>query len=266
MSLANTDNTLLLEEFGFRFDEGGTHLARTMMLGDLTDVFENCGDSPNKSDVFRTVDEENCLGKPSRTSRALSAKHLVKLYGFDDHKPVYRAMAYLWKRDLESRPLIAFLNAYVRDTVLRLGVPFLQGLQDGEPYERRKLEEFIESASGDRFSEVTKTAVSQRLAGTWTQSGHLVGRSKKQRQFLKPGPGAVVMASFLSYISGHRGSLTFESEYVKLLDCSPATAIELAKMAAKRGWMDIKHIGSVIEVGFPKILTREELEKIREQG
>lgn len=266
MNLVHTENTSLLEEFGFRFDEGGTHLARTMMFDDLTKVFENCDDCPNKSDVVRTVDQENCLGKPSRTSRELSAKHLIRLYGFDGQQPIYRAMSYLWSRDVESRPLIAFLTAYARDAVLRSGVPFMQDLKDGEPYVRNKLEEFIEATWGDRFSETTKTAVAQRLAGTWTQSGHLVGRSKKHRQFLKPGPGAVVMALLLSYVTGHRGSLTFESEYVKLLDCSPATAIEQAKVAAKRGWLDVKHIGSVIEVAFPKILTKEEVEKIREQS
>ena len=236
------------------------------MLDDLTEVFESCGGNPSKEDVHRAVDAENCLGKPSRQSRSLAARHLVKLYGFDEGKPAYRAMAYLWNRDIEARPAIAFLNAYVRDAVLRLGTPFLQRLPDGAPYQRRMLEEFIESVSAERFSDTTKTAVAQRLAGTWTQAGYLIGKSKKRRQRLRPSPGAVVMATLLSYITGQRGLLTFESEYVKLLDCSSATAIELAKIAAQRGWMDIKHIGSVVEVAFPRLLTSEELEKIREQS
>lgn len=266
MNLADTDNTRSLNQFGFCFGEGGTHLARTMMLEDVTRVFEHCGDALTRDDVLEAVAEENCLGKPSKKSRALAARHLLRLYGFDQKEAVFRAMTFLWDRDPESRPQLAFLNAYSRDPMVRLGTPFLFDLEDGEKYDRLLLEKFIESVSSERFSAATKTALAQRLAGTWTQSGHLEGKSKKLRRHVGAHPGSVVMALLLSYLSGHRGMLTFESEYVKLLDCSPTSAIEIAKIAAQRGWMDIKHIGSVVEVAFPQILTDEEVEKIREQG
>jgi hypothetical protein len=107
-------------------------------------------------------------------------------------------------------------------------------------------------------------SAARNLASTWTQSGHLHGKVKKVRHHIDAQPGAVVFAALLSYLSGCRGMLTFESEYIKLLDCSPATAIEHAKSAARRGWIHVKHIGSVVEVAFPRILTSEELEQIRE--
>lgn len=266
MSVINESKQQLFEEFGFCFDEGGTHLARTMMFDDLVEVFEVCGASATKESVIQAVDEENCLGKPSGKARRLAARHLVKLYGYDDSLVIYRAMAYLWSRDEASRPMLALLCAYARDAVLRSSAPFILSLKDGEPYERRSLEEFMDQLEPDRFSPAMLKSLAQNLGGTWTQSGHLTGRNKKTRTLIEPSPGAVVMATLMSFLTGSRGLLTFESKYVKLLDCSVATAIELAKSAAQRGWMDVKHIGDVVEVSFPRILTSEEMEKIREQN
>jgi hypothetical protein len=266
MPVTSATKNEILEDFGFCFDEGGTHLARTMMLDDLTEVFEFCSTSTSKEDVIRAVDDENCLGKPSGKARRLAARHLTKLYGFEESQVVYRTMAYLWSRDEEARPVLALLCAYARDAILRSIAKFIFDLKDGEPYRRESLEEFVDELYPARFSPAMLKSAAQNLAGTWTQSGHLVGRNKKTRQLISPTPGAVVMATLLSYVTGKRGQLTFESEYVKLLDCSPTTAIELAKTATQRGWMDIKHIGSVVEVAFPRILTNEELEKIREQN
>lgn len=255
-----------LENFGFCFDEGGTHLARTMMLDDVLEVFEVCGTEANKQTVVQAVDDDNCLGKPSGKARRLAARHLVKLYGFDDKLVIYRTLAYLWSRNEPSRPVLALLCAYARDAVLRSSAPFIFGLKDGESYKRADLEEFMDALQPGRFSSAMLRSLAQNLAGTWTQSGHLTGRSKKTRTRLEPTAGAVVLATLMSFLTKTRGQLTFESEYVKLLDCSPATAIELAKTAAQRGWMDIKHIGSVVEVAFPRILTGEEMERIREQN
>ncbi|MCR9118473.1 MAG: hypothetical protein NXI22_16170 [bacterium] len=266
MPTINEHNAQLLKELGFCFDAGGTHLARTMMFDDLAQVFEHCGTSLTRDSVIQAIDEDNCLGKPSAKSRKLAARHLVKLYGFDDRFAIYRALAFLWSRDEESRRLLALLIAYARDAILRLSATFIFTMQDGDPYKRERLEEFIDEKEPGRFSPAMLRSAAQNIAGTWTQSGHLTGRSKKTRTFVEPHAGAAAMATFISYLTGRRGQLTFESEYVKLLDCSATTTIELVKTAAQRGWMDVKHIGSVIEVSFPRILTSEELEKIREQN
>ncbi|MDC3224788.1 hypothetical protein OAU26_07635 [Mariniblastus sp.] len=258
------DRQRISEELGFCFDTGGTHLARTMMFDDLTEVFDVCGTSATKEAVIQAVDEENCLGKPSGKARRLAARHLVKLYGFEDKLVIYRALAYLWSRDEGSRPVLALLCAYARDAVLRSSKPFIYSLKEGEPYTRQSLEEFMNELEPDRFSPAMLRSLAQNLAGTWTQSEHLTGRTKKTRTLIHPGPGAVVMATLMSYLTGSRGLLTFESEYVKLLDCSVATAIELAKSAAQRGWMDVKHIGDVVEVSFPRLLNDQEWEMLRE--
>ena len=138
-------------------------------------------------------------------------------------------------------------------------------MKEGEPFERESLESFIDELQPDRFSKATLKSAAQNLAGTWTQSGHLRGRVKKTRHFVEPTPASVAMALLLSYVSGHRGQLLFESEYIKLLDCQPNQGMELAETAAAKGWINFKRVGSIMEVSFPRLLTEEEREWLLEQ-
>jgi hypothetical protein len=74
------------------------------------------------------------------------------------------------------------------------------------------------------------------------------------------------MALFLGYLHGARGQLLFDSEYMRILDCSSDKAIELAESASRRGWIVFKRIGNVIEVQFPNLLSQQEQEWVREQS
>jgi hypothetical protein len=109
-----------LVRFGFRFGRGGAHLARSMMLDDLRRLLEHVPDAQaDRDDFARAILDDNCLGKRSAKTRALSLRHLVNLYALDPQVPVFRALRYLWSRDADGQPLLACLVAYVRDAVLR---------------------------------------------------------------------------------------------------------------------------------------------------
>jgi hypothetical protein len=45
-----------------------------------------------------------------------------------------------------------------------------------------------------------------------------------------------------------------------------ARGVELAEDASRRGWINFKHIGKVMEVQFPNLLTANEREWIHEQN
>jgi len=262
--MSNT-NGQSLRRFGFTFDKGGPHLARTMMLNDLGTLLDNGRIEQPRDELLHAIEQDNVLGKRSAQSRKLAARHLGKLYALDRSVPLYRAFTVLWQREPMGRPLLALLVAYVRDTVLRASAPFIFDMKDGERFERESLESFIDQLQPGRFSRATLKSVAQNLAGTWTQSGHLHGRVKKIRCYVDPTPATVALALLLSYVSGHRGQLLFESEYVKLLDCQPAQGMELAETAANKGWIIFKCVGSIMEVSFPRLLTEEEREWIVEQ-
>lgn len=256
-----------LARFGFSFERGGAHIARTMMLDELTSLLTHVDrDTADRSDYLLAIEEDNCLGKRSGKTRRLTYRHLVDLYSLDPSNILFRAILYFWKRDEAGRPLLALLSTYARDGVFRATAPFILKTPHGTPVGREKLEDFIESLEPGRFSKATLKSTAQNINSTWTKSGHLQGRVKKTRVQPFPTPGSVAYALLLGYLSGARGPGLFGTEYIKLLDCSREKAIELASDASRKGWITLKRVGDVIEVLFPNLITEEEQEWLREQG
>ena len=260
-------NNNILSRFGFRFDNGSAHTARTMMLEDLQLLLSyiNHPDS-SKNDYLKAIKEDNCLGKRSGKTRMLTSRHLVYLYSLDPSITIFRALRYFWERDINGQPLMALLCSYSRDSLLRLSEPFIVQHTEGETITRESLEEYINEKESDRFSKATLKSTAQNLNATWTKSGHLIGKVKKVRSRAIATPGSLSYALFLGYLTGIRGEALFVTEYTRLLDCSPARSIELAEDAARRGWIVFKRIGNVIEVQFHNRLTAQEREWILEQN
>jgi len=159
---------------------------------------------------------------------------------------------------------LAILCATVRDNVFRASIPFIFSYAEGQIISREELEKYIDNLEPDRFSKATLKSTAQNINATWTKSGHLTGRIKKIRTIVRATPGAVSYALLLGYLKGARGELLFETEYIKMLDCSVEKAIELAQDAARSGWIVFKKVGNVIEALFPNILTAAEVDLIRD--
>ena len=266
MTIMHT-NTNKSSLFGFRFDNGSAHTARTMMLEDLQLLLSYISnqDSP-KNDYLKAVTEDNCLGKRSVKARTLTSGHLVYLYSLDPSTTIFQALRYFWDRDVDGQPLLALLCSYSRDSLLRISAPLIVQLTEGETIARVDLEEYINGKYPDRFSKATLKSTAQNLNSTWTKSGHLVGKTKKIRARAVATPGSVSYALFLGYLTGIRGESLFTTEYASLLDCSKAHLIELAEDASRRGWIVFKRIENIIEVQFYNLLTAQERGWILEQN
>jgi hypothetical protein len=156
--------------------------------------------------------------------------------------------------------------AYARDSTFRSTAPFILKFSKGATITRQALEEFIDSQAPGRFSKATLKSTAQNINSTWTKSGHLSGRARKIRAQAHPTGSSVSYALLLGYLSGIRGRALFQTEYAKLLDCSFERAIELAEEASRRGWIILKRVGDVIEVLFPNLINKEEMEWLREQN
>lgn len=256
-----------LTRFGFSFDKGGAHQARTMMFQDLTTLIEYV-DNPEalKKDYINAIENDNCLGKKSGQTRKISSRHLKSLYSLDPGITLFRNMLFFWNRDLKSRPLLALLCTITRDAVFRISVPFIQSCADGQIVGKKNLEKYIGERNPERFSPATLGAISRNINVTWTQSGHLTGRVRKIRSLVHPSPGAVSYALLLGFLSGVRGESLFYTEYSQILDCPIEKRIELAQEASRKGWIVFKKVGNVMEVLFPNLLTPQELEWVHEQN
>jgi len=129
---------------------------------------------------------------------------------------------------------------------------------------RESLEEFIDSLEPDRFSPATLKSTAQNINSTWTQSGHLKGHVRKVRSRANPTAASVSYALLLGYLAGVRGRAFFQTEYFDLLDCPYDKGISLAEDASRKGWIVFKHLGDVIEIQFPDLISTDELELARE--
>ena len=255
----------ILERFGFSFDRGGVHQARTMMLDELRLLLAHIAeDDATKQQYLMAVEEDNCLAKRSGRTRSLTFRHLSRLHGLDPRITTFRSLRYFWDRDPSGQPLLACLSAYARDSVFRMSGPFVLSMAEGQALVRTDLEAFIDDQEPGRLSSATLKSVAQNVASSWTQSGHICGVRKKVRVRATSTPGATAYALFLGYLTGLRGASLFSSEYARLLDCPKETAIELAESASRRGWITMKRVGNVIEVLFPKLLNAQEKEWLRE--
>ena len=161
---------------------------------------------------------------------------------------------------------MALLCSCSRDSILHMSAPFILSCSSGVPVSRESIEDFIEIQSPGRFSKATLKSTAQNIRSTWTQSGHLKGCVKKIRSNPIATPGSVSYALFLGYLGGARGKNLFETEYIKILDCSSERSIELAEESSKRGWIVFKRIRDVMEVSFPNLLKDHEMEWLREQS
>ena len=254
-----------LTKFGFSFEKGGAHLARTMMLDELSILLSYVNDPTAKKDeYFHAINEENCLGKRSGRTRKITTRHLADLYALDPNITLFKSLLFFWKRDQKAHPILSLLCAYSRDAVLRLSFPFISKLAFGQVITRTDLEAFIETIDPNRFSPATLKSTAQNINSTWTQSGHLIGKVKKIRTKIEPTPGSVAYMLLLGFLNGVRGQNLFATEYAKLLDSSTSRLIDLAENASRKGWITFKRVENVIEVFFPNLLTQDEMEWTRE--
>jgi hypothetical protein len=75
-------------------------------------------------------------------------------------------------------------------------------------------------------------------------------------------PTNATYALLLAYLAGARGQSLFSGYWSRLLDCPTDHLTDLAIEASRRGWMDYRNVGQVIEVRFPQLLTAQEREAL----
>lgn len=243
---------------GFRDGDKGVHSSRTMMFDELSLLLEHATPTSAMDDFRRLAVSDNVLAKPTRTTREHSVRKLKALYGLDPSLPLFRALVRLWPLDPPSRPLLALLVATARDPLLRLALPPVLELADGAPITPELVREPLARLTDGRFSETNLSAIATRVLSTLTQSGHLVGKLDKHRATPHATPINAALALFIAYLDGLRGHSLFDSFWASLLGVDRLTLLDLVRIAARRGLLDLRQVGEVIELRFPDWLTRKE--------
>lgn len=260
-----TASKSVLRKLGFRLGPSGVHIGRTIMLEELRTLL-SCVPSPDaqKGDYVTVIVENNCLGKRSQKNRELSARHLMTLYSLDPSAATFQALRYFWARDAGSQPLLALLSAYSRDGLLRMSAPYILSLKEGEVIDRTAFKEFLDKEAAGRLSEFCLDGLVRNVCGTLIRSGHIqkAGRTRSRAVATE---GSVSYALFLGYLIGSRGKTLFSTEFMHLLDSPVDDCIALAETASYRGWLSFKRLEDVMEAQFPNLLTKEQMDLIRQQ-
>jgi hypothetical protein len=101
------------------------HTSRTMMLQELRLLLDSVDADAPASRYVAAIMDDNVLGKPTRSTRQRTAKHLIELYALDPNFTLFRLLRHFWAADAASQPMLAFLVACARDPLLRASTPFL---------------------------------------------------------------------------------------------------------------------------------------------
>src|SRR5262249_5387790 len=149
------------------------------------------------------------------------------------------AFRQLWSLDPDCHPLLAILVATARDPLLAATSPSVIFLPQRAELQREPMKAALRASVGDRLNESILEKVCRNAASSWTQSGHLEGRSFKKRRLVYATPATVAFALYLAHAAGYRGSELFTSGWVQLLDCTPARARHLALEAKRIGLIDL---------------------------
>ena len=228
------------------------------MLKELSLLLDGVSPDAPASHYRDAIVEDNILGKPTRSTRLRTAEYLTALYALDPTCALFRLLRFFWAKDQEGRPMLAFLAASGRDSLLREFSDYVLAVPAGQVVSATEVSRTLGERYPSRFGSTTLHAIAQRLASSWTQVSYLQGKVIKRRSQPVVTPLVTSYALVVGYLTGRRGKLLLESEWARLLDRTPAEVLELAIEASKQGWLRLKAAGSVVEITFPGILKPAE--------
>jgi len=240
-------------EAGFRFGHVGTHASRTIMLDELSAMFEAVPVEARAPEYAAAIIDANCLGKRTVATRRISVQRLRELYAIDPAVPVFRILRRLWGTDVPGRPLLALLASLARDPLLMATAETVVGLSDGAEYQRAVMRAAVEKVAGERMNESTIDKVVRNAASSWSQSGHLSGRTFKFRHLVQPTPAAVAFALYLAHAAGFQGQEMLSTGWLKVLDCGASSALEFATAAKRIGLLDLRMAGDVFDLNLNRL-------------
>jgi hypothetical protein len=254
LEIADGGGTLheVLRRAGFKFGDSGPHISRTMMLDEISRCLDVLPMEAIRNDFRAAIVERNILGKETEATRKESFRRLRELYALDPVVPIFRLFRELDAVDPASRPLFSALIACARDPLLRATLPTVAGARTGESLQAEAFDAALERACPGHLKPKIRLSTARHIASTWTQSGHLTGRNAKIRVRVSPRPAALAFALMLGSLQGHHGAELFGTDWCRILDLNANQAQQLASQAHREGLLDLRVVGNVVEIGFPR--------------
>jgi hypothetical protein len=239
-------------------ESGGTHTSRTIMLAELRLLLAACPLEATPEDLAVAVTEENVLAKRSENTRMRSLRYLRELYVLDRRSVLFRGMRDLWDADVPAQPLLALLCSLARDPLLRATGETVLDAPEGAAVNAPMLAAAVATRFPDAYGDAIRNKIGRNAASSWTQSGHLTGRTSKRRARADCRPASVAYSLMLGHLADARGLGLVRTIWSRALDAPDHIVFEQAVAAAQRGWIEFRRAGDVIDVGFRWLLRPTE--------
>lgn len=227
------------------------------MLSELTGLVEVAGARADYDCFQRAAIQLNAVRKLTLATRRKTFRHLRELYGLSPSIAIFRALMDLWTCDSDARPLMAALCATARDPLVRAATHRILEADDGDLVTAAELQSAVERAFPGRYRTDTLARTGRNLASSFTQSGHLQGRTHKLRSRALCTPAAATYALLLGYLCGGRGELLFQSAWARLCDLPEHVLRSQTEAAARLGYLEYRHGGGVVDISFHHLLRAE---------
>jgi len=235
------------------------------MYNELSLLFSDITiETATKREYWAAIIDRNVLSKKTLASRKESARRLTNLYGLDPAIPLFRLLKIFWRFDPKAHPLLAILCACGREPLLRASVAPILSIQIGDIAEKSAIGSAIDDYSKGTFSQSTLNSIIRNILSSWTQSGHLIGKSNKVRSHPVSNSVATTYALALGYLSGARGEMLFSTLWANILDQPVHTLMTHAQEASRRGWITFRNVGNIIDVDFSTLFTEKEKRLVNE--
>lgn len=233
---------------------GGANTSHTVAVELLTWLLAAVPASGSRADYLSAAIEANVLGRSTLEGRRRAVRYLRELYLLDPSRILFRSLRDLWDEDPSARPLLAGLSAYARDPVFRASAGAVLPTVPGELVTSDDLTRAVLAVFPDAYNASTAGKIGRNTASSWTQTGHLAGRRRKVRRLVIATPASATYAMLLGHLEGARGQALYETLWAQFLDADRYDMERLADLAARRGYLEMKSAGGVVEIGFRHLL------------
>lgn len=228
---------------------GGANTSGSMLLPMLQSLLAAVPAAAPASEYERVSIENNVLGRETYEGRRRSFRALREMYLLDPDRLLFRALRDLWSQDPASQPILAGLELLARDSVFRATAARVLQAREGEVVTSADLASVLLERF-PTYSRASAAKIGRNTSASWSQTGHLVGRTDKARVHVQASPATFAFAAFLGYLQGLRGEFIFDSIWMDFLDLPAGDRGGMAQESARRGYIEYRAGGNVVEVGF----------------
>lgn len=242
------------EQHGFIIEGLGAHSGRTIMLSDFQALLAASPSNALTVEYRSLIMSANVLLKGTEASRKESFFRLRRLYSLDPDTLLFNILRELWEQSSEAQPILTLLYAIARDPILRATIGFLIDLPLGAIVTAPNFADIVGQEFPTELNKKTLASIGRNIASSYTQSGHLIGRSNKQRIRAESHATSVTYALLLGYLCGDRGEALFHTPWTRLLDLPVHEMHTKAQLASQQGWLEYRHAGQMTVISFNHLL------------